>query len=85
MHAVYTVSEGKHEVNVMGRKWFYTMKQRLAHTTSSAAAAEQAINITKSLIDLAKIENDLSKQITMYAHVFPKAVALSSVYYFQLL
>ncbi|KAI5826222.1 glycoside hydrolase family 51 protein [Schizophyllum commune Tattone D] len=45
---IYTVSEGKHEVNVMG-----------------PAAAEQAINITKSLIDLAKIENDLSKQITV--------------------
>ena len=35
-----------------------------------AAAAEQAINITKSLIDLAKIENDLSKEITVYVQVF---------------
>ncbi|KAL1672583.1 glycoside hydrolase family 51 protein [Schizophyllum commune] len=50
---IYTVSEGKHEVNVMG-----------------PAAAEQAINITKSLIDLAKIENDLSKQITV-VHAAP--------------
>ncbi|KAL1714103.1 glycoside hydrolase family 51 protein [Schizophyllum commune] len=49
---IYTVSEGKHEVNVMG-----------------PAAAEQAINITKSLIDLAKIENDLSKEITVISRV----------------
>ena len=37
---------------------------------SAAAAAEQAINITKSLIDLAKIENNLSKEITVYVQVF---------------
>ncbi|TFK32901.1 glycoside hydrolase family 51 protein [Crucibulum laeve] len=45
---IYTVSEGKHEVNVMG-----------------PAAAEKALEITRSLIDLAKIENSLSKQLTV--------------------
>ncbi|KAG5637929.1 hypothetical protein H0H81_002589 [Sphagnurus paluster] len=44
----YTVSQGKHAVNVMG-----------------PAAAEKGIEITRSLIDLAKIENGLSKDITM--------------------
>jgi alpha-N-arabinofuranosidase len=45
---IYTVSEGKHEVNVNG-----------------PAAAEKAICITKSLIDLAKIEHGLDKDITV--------------------
>ncbi|KAF8589969.1 glycoside hydrolase family 51 protein [Ramaria rubella] len=45
---LYTVSEGKHDVNVMG-----------------PAAAEKALEITKSLIDLAKIENNLCKELTV--------------------
>ncbi|KAF7981901.1 hypothetical protein HWV62_31493 [Athelia sp. TMB] len=47
VHA-YTVSEGKHAVNVMG-----------------PAAAEKALEITRSLIDLAKIENGLRKALTV--------------------
>lgn len=31
-----------------------------------AAAAEKAIQITRSLIELAKIENSLAKSLTMY-------------------
>ncbi|KAF9466681.1 glycoside hydrolase family 51 protein [Collybia nuda] len=45
---IYTVSQGKHEVNVMG-----------------PAAAEKALEITRSLIDLAKIEHDLTKELTV--------------------
>ncbi|KAF9472405.1 glycoside hydrolase family 51 protein [Pholiota conissans] len=45
---LYTLSEGKHEVNVMG-----------------PAAAEKGIEITRSLIDLAKIEHGLSKELTV--------------------
>ncbi|KAL0947978.1 hypothetical protein HGRIS_010604 [Hohenbuehelia grisea] len=45
---IYTVSEGKHLVNVMG-----------------PAAAEKALEITQSLIDLAKIEGNLSKSLTV--------------------
>ncbi|KAF9558449.1 glycoside hydrolase family 51 protein [Agrocybe pediades] len=45
---LYTVSEGKHLVNVVG-----------------PAAAEKGIEITKSLIDLAKIECGLSKELTV--------------------
>jgi alpha-N-arabinofuranosidase len=33
---------------------------------STAAAAEKGLEITKSLIDLAKIEGDLTKDITVY-------------------
>ncbi|ESK91159.1 glycoside hydrolase family 51 protein [Moniliophthora roreri MCA 2997] len=43
---IYTVSAGKHAVNVMG-----------------PAAAEKALEITKSLTDLAKIESGLDKEI----------------------
>lgn len=32
---------------------------------ATAAAAEKALEITRSLIDLAKIENDLSKELTV--------------------
>ncbi|KAF7369840.1 Glycoside hydrolase family 51 protein [Mycena sanguinolenta] len=45
---LYTVSEGNHDVNVMG-----------------PAAAEKGIEITKSLIELAKIEGKLTKDITV--------------------
>ncbi|KAJ6585910.1 glycoside hydrolase family 51 protein [Mycena capillaripes] len=45
---LYTVSEGNHDVNVMG-----------------PAAAEKGIEITKSLIELAKIEGNLTKDITV--------------------
>ncbi|KAJ6590387.1 glycoside hydrolase family 51 protein [Mycena sp. CBHHK59/15] len=45
---IYTVSEGNHDVNVMG-----------------PAAAEKGLEITKSLIDLAKIESNLTKDITV--------------------
>ncbi|KAJ7611881.1 glycoside hydrolase family 51 protein [Mycena polygramma] len=45
---LYTVSEGNHDVNVMG-----------------PAAAEKGIEITKSLIELAKIEGNLTKDITI--------------------
>ncbi|KAF8970851.1 glycoside hydrolase family 51 protein [Flammula alnicola] len=45
---LYTVSEGKHAVNVMG-----------------PAAAEKGLEITRSLIDLAKIESGLSKELTV--------------------
>ncbi|KAJ7167002.1 glycoside hydrolase family 51 protein [Mycena filopes] len=45
---LYTVSEGNHDVNVMG-----------------PAAAEKGIEITKSLIELAKIERNLTKDITV--------------------
>jgi hypothetical protein len=34
-----------------------------------AAAAEKALEITRSLIDLAKIENGLSKSLTVYARL----------------
>ncbi|KAG6823182.1 hypothetical protein H0H93_004114, partial [Arthromyces matolae] len=51
----YTVSEGKHAVNVMG--------QTLTHPP--AAAAEKGLQITRGLIDLAKIEGDLSKELTV--------------------
>ncbi|KAJ7591542.1 glycoside hydrolase family 51 protein [Mycena floridula] len=44
----YTVSQGKHAVNVMG-----------------PAAAEKALEITRSLIDLAKIEAGLEKDLTV--------------------
>jgi len=44
---IYTASEGKHIVNVMG-----------------PAAAEKALEITQSLIDFAKIENGLNKDLT---------------------
>jgi hypothetical protein len=33
---------------------------------TAAAAAEKALEITRSLIDLAKIENGLSKELTVY-------------------
>ncbi|KAJ7026640.1 glycoside hydrolase family 51 protein [Mycena alexandri] len=45
---LYTVSEGNHDVNVMG-----------------PAAAEKGIEITKSLIELAKIEGNLTKDIAV--------------------
>ncbi|GLB43090.1 putative glycoside hydrolase family 51 protein [Lyophyllum shimeji] len=45
---LYTVSQGKHLVNVMG-----------------PAAAEKGIEITRSLIDLAKIESGLKKDLTI--------------------
>ncbi|PPQ94930.1 hypothetical protein CVT25_004416 [Psilocybe cyanescens] len=45
---LYTVSEGKHLVNVMG-----------------PAAAEKGLEITRSLIDLAKIEGGLRKDLTV--------------------
>ncbi|KAF8182674.1 glycoside hydrolase family 51 protein [Pholiota molesta] len=45
---LYTVSEGKHAVNVMG-----------------PAAAEKGLEITRALIDLAKIEHGLSKELTV--------------------
>ncbi|KAJ7097088.1 glycoside hydrolase family 51 protein [Mycena belliarum] len=45
---LYTVSEGNHDVNVMG-----------------PAAAEKGIEITKSLIELAKIEGNLTKDLTI--------------------
>ncbi|KAJ6514620.1 glycoside hydrolase family 51 protein [Mycena vulgaris] len=45
---LYTVSEGNHDVNVMG-----------------PAAAEKGLEITKSLIELAKIEGNLTKDITV--------------------
>ncbi|KAK0481303.1 glycoside hydrolase family 51 protein [Armillaria novae-zelandiae] len=46
--SLYTVSEGKHAVNVIG-----------------PAAAEKALDITRSLIDLAKIEAGLEKDLTV--------------------
>ncbi|KAJ7645353.1 glycoside hydrolase family 51 protein [Mycena rosella] len=45
---LYTVSEGNHDVNVMG-----------------PAAAEKGLEITKALIELAKIEGNLTKDITV--------------------
>ncbi|KAG6884606.1 hypothetical protein C0993_009623 [Termitomyces sp. T159_Od127] len=45
---LYTVSEGKHAVNVMG-----------------PAAAEKGLEITRALIDLAKIEGELCKELTI--------------------
>ncbi|KAG5719495.1 putative alpha-N-arabinofuranosidase C [Termitomyces sp. T112] len=45
---LYTVSEGKHAVNVMG-----------------PAAAEKGLEITRALIDLAKIEGGLCKELTV--------------------
>ncbi|KDR71905.1 hypothetical protein GALMADRAFT_253689 [Galerina marginata CBS 339.88] len=45
---LYTLSQGKHIVNVMG-----------------PAAAEKGLEITRSLIDLAKIESGLSKDLTV--------------------
>ncbi|THU99622.1 glycoside hydrolase [Dendrothele bispora CBS 962.96] len=49
---VFTLSEGDHSVNVIGR-----------------ATAEKAIDITTSLIDLAKIESGLDKKVTLCFHV----------------
>lgn len=66
---VYTVSQGKHEVNVMGRTYIHNVLNYSlsAHGNfATAAAAEKALEITRSLIDLAKIENDLSKELTVY-------------------
>lgn len=63
---IYTVSEGKHDVNVNGREYLRVFSLlRGSNCAYLVAAAEKAIEITKSLIDLAKIEADVSKPLTM--------------------
>ncbi|KAL0579513.1 hypothetical protein V5O48_002506 [Marasmius crinis-equi] len=63
---IYTVSQGEHSVNVMGRTCSFSDVQLLlvlTATSSPAAAAEKALDITKSLTDLALIEAGLEKEI----------------------
>lgn len=62
------MSEGKHAVNVMGRERIPISHPSLSDCilTKIAAAAEKALEITRSLIDLAKIESGLSKPLTVY-------------------
>lgn len=52
-------------MNVMGRAYIYirTCAVGCTHTINTAAAAEKALEITRSLIDLAKIESGLSKEL----------------------
>lgn len=77
---VYTVSEGKHIVNVMGRVYnsifLFEMNCCLLCTTT-AAAAEKALEITHSLIDFAKIESGLNKDLTVYVQPFVTSFRLA--------
>ncbi len=71
---VYTVSQGKHAVNVVGRKLLpHPPPPHILLKSALAAAAENGIEITRSLINLAKIQNGLSKPLTMYIHLLSNA------------
>lgn len=49
----------------MGRKFVLAPLDNTQLKEPTAAAAEKALEITRSLIDLAKIQNDLSKPLTV--------------------
>jgi hypothetical protein len=46
--------------------WTHASHLVLTELFLVAAAAEKALEITRSLIDLAKIQNNLSKPVTVY-------------------
>lgn len=61
------MSQGEHTVNVMGRKSVPLMGNTgdTDFVTFIASGADMSIGITRSLINLAKIENKLSKPLAM--------------------